>query len=139
MAILGILVSLGVGNFATARQKARDAKRKSDLSTIAKALEAYANDHNGYPLSDGGNLTCAAGASCAWGGPFTDENGTIYAATLPQDENTSRDYYYDSDTQTYTLYAALENENDPAIVVTGQPCGPSIDCNYQIISSNLSP
>ena len=36
MAILAILSTIGFGNFQTARVKARDAKRKTDLAAVAK-------------------------------------------------------------------------------------------------------
>lgn len=139
MAILGILVVLSVSNFTSARLKARDAKRKSDLSTISKALEAYANDHAGYPASDSGDIACTSPATCAWGDPFQDENLTLYAATLPEDSSLNRGYYYVSDTTSYTLYAALENENDPAVQTFTTPplCG-TVDCNYKITSTNIN-
>lgn len=139
MAILGILVALGVGNFASARLKARDAQRKSDLATITKALEAYANDHSSYINSDGsGNMSCTPPATCAWGGPFQDAAATLYAASLPDDPNDSRSYYYTSDGTTYTLYAALENVNDPALDATiSEVCG-ATTCNYKVTSTNTN-
>lgn len=140
MVILGLLGVLGVGNFQSARMKARDVQRKSDLATIAKSLEAYNNDHRAYPTSDGsGNISCSAPATCAWGQPFSDGT-SLYAAILPEDGHDQRDYYYQSNGTSYTLYAALENENDPAVqVIPGAiPCG-TVDCNYKITSSNLTP
>lgn len=141
MAIIGILATLGISNFASARIKARDTKRKSDLSTITKALEAYANDHQSYPTGTAGNLDCTAPATCAWGGPFQDANGTLYAATLPADDNTGRQYYYQSAGGTsYTLYTALENEHDPAFDPSlSVECGPDVTCNYKVTSTNLTP
>jgi len=135
MAILGILTTLGISNFQSARVKARDAARKSDLQTIAKSLEAYANDYSGYPLSDAGSIT-----DYPWGDPFVDSKGTIYAATLPEDSSANRSYYYESDGTSYSLYAALENENDLSIdTYTNTNCGTTttIECNYRVTSSNI--
>ncbi len=137
MAILAILSTLGLANFQSTRIKARDISRKSDLQTIAKSLEAYVNDHHSYPISDlDGEIVCGT-ANCTWGNAFVDDNGTIYAATLPSDE-TAANYYYTSNGTSYTLYARLENSNDAAIDFTiTQTCGAAeLTCNYQIKSSN---
>lgn len=137
MVIIGILATIGMGSYGTARMKARDAKRKNDLETITKSLEAYANDHRAYPSSTGGLITCEPPTTtCNWGAAFTDASGTIYTAKLPEDGSSDRAYYYDSDGTTFTLYAALENENDPAYDATlTQDCG-NTTCNYRVSSSN---
>lgn len=143
MAILGILTVIGVGNFQSARIKARDLKRKSDLATISKSLEAYANDYGSYPRSNAsGEIICQPpNTACPWGSAFTDggTKNTIYAAALPEEDLTGRVYKYVSATGAdFRLYAILENEEDPAID-TGltEPCG-SETCNYLIKSSNLT-
>lgn len=142
MAIIGILTMIGAGNFTSARIKARDAKRKSDLETIAKSLEAYVNDHNRYPSSTvNGTIQCTTASECAWGSEFSDDNGTVYAARLPEDGVGGASYTYNSSSgNSYSLYAFLENENDPSIQ-TFTPvvaCGTK-ECNYRITSSNLAP
>lgn len=141
IAILAILSTLGLANFQSSRIKARDLSRKSDLQTIAKSLEAYVNDHRSYPLSNSdGQIICktTTPAECNWGEAFTDDNGTIYTATLPEDSS-GFTYHYTSDGTYYRLYAHLENENDSAIDTTIiQTCGgTNLLCNYQIKSSNL--
>lgn len=139
MAILGILSVIGLSNFQSARIKARDAKRKSDLQTIAKSLEAYANDYQDYPADNSGKISCTTPATCDWDGPFKDSKGTIYAAKLPKDDlSPTQVYYYDANgTVSYSLYARLENANDPAIDSSiTKLCG-TPTCNYKINSSNL--
>lgn len=135
MAILGILATIGFGNFQSARLKAADAKKKSDLTTIAKSLEAYVNDYRSYPVSSNGKIVCdPPNTICDWGEPFSDGT-TIYAATLPVSTTA---YVYESNGTSYTLYTRLENENDPAIT-TFDPavsCG-NASCNYKITSSNI--
>lgn len=136
-AILGILATLGVGSFQTARLKARDVNRKSDLATISKSLEAYVNDHQSYPGSSGGSIICITPATtCQFGDPFADAQGTLYAAKLPTDPIADQDYVYESDGITYTLYARLENEQDPDVNsgITTQ-CG-GATCNYTLKSPN---
>lgn len=141
MVIIGILATLGIGNFATARSKARDAKRKNDLETVAKSLEAYANDHRSYPNSSSGKIICISPATtCDWGDPFSDGN-SLYTAKLPKD-TADPNYYYRYDAggsgTSYTLYARLENENDPAVDSTiSTDCGDK-NCNYKVTSSNIN-
>lgn len=134
IAILGILSVIGINNFLTARTKALDSQRKADLQTISKTLEAYVNDHKAYPTT---------AELPAWGQPFTDSNGTVYAAKLPADP-TGHTYKYvpASDSKSYTLYAHLDNTQDPSIITP--PLNPVIacgtaatPCNYKITSSNI--
>ncbi len=139
IAILSILSTLGLANFQTARSKARDLTRKSDLQSIAKSLEAYANDHRGYPLSDATELTIVCkngGVTCDFGTSFTDNQDTIYLVEIPADPFTSQSYAYISDGTTYTLYAHLENTLDPSLDTTiTTSCG-NLVCNYALKSSN---
>lgn len=135
MAILGILATIGFGNFKSARLKAADAKKKSDLTTVAKSLEAYVNDHRSYPTSSNGKIVCVSpNTICDWGDPFTDGT-TTYAAKLPEG---STAYVYQSDGTSYTLYTRLENEQDPAIIsIEPAVTCAGADCNYKITSSNI--
>lgn len=137
IAILAILSTLGINNFITSRIKAQDLARKSDLQTVAKSLEAYVNDHRAYPLSDSeGRIICNPTGSptyCAWGDPFLDDKGTIYASALPKDPS-GKSYWYVSNGTTYTLSTFLENTQDPSII-TAYACG-SNQCNYKVKSSN---
>jgi len=139
IAILAILSALGVSNFQSARIKARDVSRKSDLQTIAKSLETYVNDHRAYPRSDSnGKIICkTSSVICNWGTEFSDDTGTIYTATLPEDSS-GFSYWYSSTGSSYTLYAHIENDNDNSIdnAIT-QVCGGTILCNYKITSSNI--
>ena len=130
IAILSILSTIGVANFRSARLKAMDAQRKSDLQTIAKSLEAYVNDYRSYPAT----------GVLVWGQPLADpaHPETIYSAKLPTDPG-SYDYVYVSGGTSYTLYAYLENENDPARIETGitETCKTNVLCNYKLTSSNI--
>lgn len=50
IAIIGILSTIGLMALNGAREKARDAQRKSDIAQIMKALALYAEDHEqSYP------------------------------------------------------------------------------------------
>ena len=139
MAILGILAVVGLSSFRTSQAKSRDAKRKSDLEQIQRALEMYNNDHGSYPAS----------GVLVWGEEFTDPDGdTVYMAELPEDPSVNLDYCYQSPADplvssvSYQLYATLENSQDPRCL--GGNCTPATSCgtgtyNYGVSSSNTTP
>lgn len=136
MAILGILATIGFGNFQSARLKAADAKKRSDLTTIAKSLEAYVNDHRSYPISSDGKIICISpNTICDWGDAFSDGQ-TLYAATLPLPQTA---YVYVSDGASYTLYTRLENTQDSNLMIFNPSiaCDAGTDCNYKLTSSNI--
>jgi len=49
IAIISILASVVLASLNTAREKARDAKRISDVKQLQYALELYFDDNGGYP------------------------------------------------------------------------------------------
>ena len=59
IAIIGILSAIGLVSLNGAREKARDAQRKSDVGSFRSALALYFDDYNAYPA-----------------GPSTITNGT---------------------------------------------------------------
>ena len=104
VAIIGLLAGgiIAFLNPSDQLQKARDARRKSDLSEIQKALEVYYQDNNSYPLT-----TCNFDLGGGWGTPWLP-----YMGTLPQDPSPLQHYVYYSTGQSYYLYASLEREGD---------------------------
>src|SRR5258708_37539008 len=70
IAIIGILSSLLFVNFSGARERARDSKRKTDLTEIKNALQLYYNDYGKFPAAGGGNTIAGCGAlgtsTCSW-------------------------------------------------------------------------
>jgi prepilin-type N-terminal cleavage/methylation domain-containing protein len=133
MAIIGVLVALGAGNFRTAQMRGRDVQRKSDLKNVSNALELYYSDYKKYP--DVGDIS--------WGTEFTDDK-TVYFKVLPTDPSNNFEYVYrivDAGTnQKYQLFAHLENTEDQDLI-TGitQTCGGTTFCNFAITSANTSP
>lgn len=59
IAIIGILSTLSVIALNNAREKARDARRITDIKQVQTALELYYNDENSYPSSVTMNGTAA--------------------------------------------------------------------------------
>lgn len=110
IAIIGLLSTLAVVALGSARAKARDSKRLSDLKQIQTALELYFTDQNGYPSTGGtlgaGNFVCLN--SSGW-------NGTVgcsgaYMAQVPANPtpNGAAYVYAASSTAGYTVTASLE-------------------------------
>ena len=105
ISIIGILATLVAANLNSARSRARDAERKSDMRSIQTALRLYYNDNLSYPVSD----------TVPWGSAWKASNGTVYMSTVPQDPLSPAQVYnytVGTDTDTYTLSACLENASD---------------------------
>jgi len=139
-------------------QKANDARRKSDLTQVQKALEAYYDDFQNYPAHSGNYEITYGGNPVLWGNPFGP--GGLYMQKLPSDKS-GRNYIYCSTDQAYYLYASLERKNkDPNVCnpdgnlttddkctnapvstpcPTDASCGTGLFCNYGVSSSNVSP
>lgn len=149
VAIISSLTGLIATNFLNSQAKARDARRKSDLTQIQRALELFYNDHGTYPRESSNRIAGCGAASisaCPWGSEFRDGNDTLYMDTIPAERMSGYTYYYNVDTSNYLRYqvfAHLENENDPALDQDGdgtadaysQSCGAAA-CNYVVTSPN---
>lgn len=105
VSLIGVLATLVIANMNSARERARDAQRKSDMRNIQTALRLYYNDNGGYPLK--------AVIDAAWGVEWADD-GVTYMNLLPNDPlaPTQVYTYTYTDSETYTLKACLENKSD---------------------------
>jgi prepilin-type N-terminal cleavage/methylation domain-containing protein len=141
--VLGVLASVLVViiNPVTQFQKARDAKRKSELAQLAKAMEVYYNDHGKYPDDgSGGNPDAGrwffidnASVTHHWG-----QSWSPYIETIPEEPTTTcpgggcdgaRHYQYlaSFSHQAFCLYANLDRNTDPQACNSGNRCtGPLI-------------
>lgn len=148
ISVIGVLASIvyALINPVAQLQKARDAKRKSELRQIQNALETYYNDNNKYPLSSNTYLIVGSSGNVGWGGRWDNY------MTLPKDPlDPGRTYAYYSDGKSYYLYASLERSGD-AQACTTSPCGSftahgmhanacgstNAVCNYGVSSPNVS-
>jgi len=114
ISIIGILATLVAANLNSARSRARDAQRKSDIKNIETALRLYYNDNGSYPNAN----------ALPWGGAWTSGN-TTYMEMLPKDPlSPTQDYHYalGASTDNYTLYACLENSSDTNGIPSGGLC-----------------
>lgn len=124
IAIIGLLSTLAVVALNNARQKARDAKRVSDVKQIQTALELYFNDESGYPnaVTTGGTITGAT-------------SGTTYMGAVPSNPDpradggncaSGADYVYSSvgpTTYALTYCLAAKTGDIPPGVHTATPAG----------------
>lgn len=86
IAIIGLLSTLAVVALSNARQKARDAKRVSDVKQIQTALELYFADKNNYPGVAAAITLGGAAAKCLDEDGFVaacDAGGTTYMGQVP--------------------------------------------------------
>lgn len=103
IAIIGVLATIVLVSLNTARSKARDSRRVSDLRQLALALEMYYDDNDAY--IDSGAATCANVSTLTALTP-------TYMGSLPSDPSSGQNYVYgadDSNQQDYVLQAVLEN------------------------------
>jgi len=132
VAILAILVMMALLNLKPMVQinKAKDARRKSDLKKIQIAFEDYYGDHNCYPTPP---LQCKTSFSPYMQTIPCDPNGGNYDQYLPGDPTTCP--------QLFTIYTVLSNASDPDILKVGcqNLCGPDDkrQYNFGVSSSNI--
>ena len=98
IAIIGILATIVLVSLNTARSKARDVRRISDLRQIVLALEMSYDDNDAYP-----SVTDCATIP---GSLVTDG----FIGAVPEDPVSTNAYAYGSDGVTYVLRATIEND-----------------------------
>jgi type II secretion system protein G len=124
IAIIGLLSTLAVVSLNSARSKARDARRTSDIRQIQTALEMYFNDVSAYPIRATSVLplgkTGALTLSLTNGWSDT-VSGTPYMNSVPTDPIAASSYDYGVTTgSTYSIDFTLENVKSE--------WGPNTDC-----------
>ncbi|MBI2444009.1 MAG: type II secretion system protein GspG [Candidatus Magasanikbacteria bacterium] len=110
VAIIGLLSTLAVVALGSARVKARDAKRLSDLKQMQTALELYYTDKNAYPA--GTNVTLGAGDYACLNGSGFQATGCAnpYMGQVPADPQSGAYVYTVSGANDYTITATLEGD-----------------------------
>jgi len=103
ISIIALLSSVVLSSLNSAREKARDARRMSDMDQIHKALALYAFDHGGsYPVTKGACLGMTSSQICAntlKGNDALNAALAPYIKTIPLDPIPNRDanaYVYSS-------------------------------------------
>ncbi|PLX28805.1 hypothetical protein C0581_00730 [Candidatus Parcubacteria bacterium] len=110
IAIIGLLSTLAVVALGSARKKANDSKRLSDVKQVQTALELYYTDNNTYPTTTGsvnlgtGSYVCLNAAGFAASGCTSP-----YMGLVPAGPGNSEFYTYSSAAGTdYVINATLE-------------------------------
>lgn len=97
--IISVLATMSIFVLTGNQQKARDAKRKSDIKAIQTALELYRADKGKYPTAIG-------------------DLSPTYIKQIPLDPRSSSanftyTYFPDVTQKNYCVVTCLENKNDP--------------------------
>lgn len=151
--IIGLLVSIAVPNFLSARQRASDSKKKSEMQQLKNALRMYYNDYNRYPSGVAGGVNGAGNGlnmyGCGAAGIEICNRVTVctsvdFAAGGTGCENiymkrfptgfiispvTIR-YYQMSSGDDFCLQTALSNNSDPDIASSQLRCGSVCGTTY---------
>jgi type II secretion system protein G len=112
IAIIGLLSTLAVIALSSARTKARDAKRLSDVKQVQIALELYYTDNSRYPIQvepitlGSSAVTCLHNTDNGWSANCDQD---VYMRAVPKDPKAGSQYMYSSaDGTAYSIDAALE-------------------------------
>jgi len=120
IAIIGMLASVVLASLNSAREKARDANRLSQLREIQRALELYRLEHDQYPPDD--TIVVATGGNYLLN-HLQSYLVPNYIAAMPvdplvNDPLDTRGYRYQSDipsggppNQTYTILVRFETDD----------------------------
>lgn len=123
IAIIGILASIVLVSMGSARAKARDTVRKSDMRQIVSAMQLCYDDSG-----------CGAGASAY----YTTSNWPTqigdYMAKVPRDPRDSSPYVYNwedntSDSQAFCAWAILEGPSATTYFAASQ--NGTLECTTQ--------
>ncbi len=148
IAIVGILAAIVLVGLSSARSKARDAKRISDLQALASALQFYYEDTGHYPIAIGQVSECAHAGN--WIPDGTDYTwSTKYFSTTPRDPSEqctgpdTQAYTYQSDGTTYQMTTKLERPAPPlnanqTFAYNGSSFQPYIDTSPITVSISSS-
>lgn len=152
IAIIGLLSSVVLASVNSAREKARDARRKADLKTAVQAIELYYNDHGTYQITDSGwGNDTGSGCSCGWFNYSGESYGDCSIAEALQEEGYVNGVIIDptggrksSPTAGFTymkyqrgngfyMYAKLENPSaDDLATCDGASCPTMYGMNYAV-------
>ncbi|MBY0328705.1 prepilin-type N-terminal cleavage/methylation domain-containing protein [Patescibacteria group bacterium] len=125
IAIIGVLASVILASLNSAREKARDAKRRADMQQLTTAIYAYYADKGIFPTSGGATMPNAGWSNsndASWSGSFYTAIQP-YIATLPRDPSQNNDpdiwgangyaYSYVSCSRSFMLVYQLEVASGP--------------------------
>ncbi|MBI2989665.1 MAG: type II secretion system protein GspG [Candidatus Magasanikbacteria bacterium] len=127
IAIIALLSTLAVVALGSARKKANDAKRLSDIKQMQTALELYYTDNNEYPTTTASGVTLgSASTACLNTSGFATANcADPFMGQVPSDPGNNAYTYTSTDGTTFSITATLEagTANLNAGTVVASPSG----------------
>jgi len=111
--IIGVLTSLFVSNMVGVRERAKDARSKSNLNELKTALRLYYNDNQNYPATD---ALPNPGA--------TFEDGVVYMQEVPF----YIDYIQQNNGDGFLVSTELETASDHEICESWSSCNVAGTC-----------
>ena len=120
--IISMLVGVTIPNFLSARQRANDAKKKSEMQELKNALRLYYNDAASYPetlSSCSSAVDFASGLAC----------DTVYMKKFPSDLGVNTVYYQGDSGNDFCLSTTLDNKSDGDIITSQARCAASCGSN----------
>lgn len=117
IAIIGVLASIVLASLNTARQKARDVRRRADMRQVATALELYFDSNNAYPSTGAawwGNCSSYGSHSTSGSNGWVPNLAPTHIPVLPLDPRYNGSggcYLYNSDGANYKLLAHQTTES----------------------------
>ena len=141
--IIAILTGLAMTNFLGARERARDSKKKAELTQVKTALRLYYNDYGKYPAfyssshtvngvtyfngikgcGINGDENCPkAGCAIEFAAGGSSCGDTNYMKKIPYYTTGTMLYYQLAGGDDFLLKALLENKADPDAAVSKQRC-----------------
>ncbi len=114
IAIIGVLSTLSVVALNSARSKARDSRRLSDIHNLSLALEMYYDDFGAYPEFPTANAGIIGGLCLSDLGITSTCGLNTYIAKIPDDPKNNKHYLYSTvvNPQHYELIYEEETNAD---------------------------
>jgi len=140
IAIIASIIAIAIPNYLSARQRASDVKKKSEMAELKTALRLYYNDFNSYPggttgmvmngCGTNGDQSCAT--TCTPGFATGAACDNVYMKELPAGflafPYTYR-YYQTLGGNDFCLSATLANISDPDILISQSRCTSACGAN----------
>ncbi len=111
IAIIGLLATVVIVSVGSARAKARDGRRISDMKALQSAMELYKDGNNGNAVDAQNNLA--------------NELTPTYIGTIPADPKTTSVYTYSNAASDDSYYFMFTTEQDSSLGTAGAYCANS--------------
>lgn len=97
LVVVGIIATLSaviMVGYTQSKQKSRNSRRASDISSVTNALQLYYDDKNSVPVNVNGGAGCTLGETYTGQVCLGELVSNNYMAALPEDPSSSREYWY---------------------------------------------